>query len=407
MTLEAWVRPTALGNAWRTAIMKEQTGNLALRPLRRRHRRHEGAEAEIFSGGYRTTGARRALALNTWTHIATTYDGTALKLFVNGTQASQLLFTGSITTSTGALRIGGNNVWGEWFQGDIDEVRIYNRARTATEIQADMNTSISAPGHDAAERARHAHGDRRARPDRPQLGRRDRQRRRRALQRPPLDDAPASRRPPATGSRSRPARPTPTAGLAAGTYYYKVTAEDAAGNVGPAEQRGQRGLVADTTPPTVSITAPTAGATVSASVNRATRPRPTTARSPASSSSSTAPNLGAEDTSAPYSISWDTFSAGERPAHTSRPSPRDAAGNTTHRPRTSPVTVQNTAPAGLVGAWAFDEGSGTTAADQSGKRERRHARQRRVDHGRQVQQRALLQRHERLGHRCPTRPRST
>jgi len=50
--------------------------------------------------------------------------------------------SGALLTSTGALRIGGNSVWGEFFQGSIDEVRIYNWALTQTEIQADMNTPI-------------------------------------------------------------------------------------------------------------------------------------------------------------------------------------------------------------------------------------------------------------------------
>ena len=64
-----------------------------------------------------------------------------LALYVNGTQAAQLLVAGSIVTSTGPLKIGGNAIWGEWFQGLIDEVRIYNRALSAGEIQADMNAS--------------------------------------------------------------------------------------------------------------------------------------------------------------------------------------------------------------------------------------------------------------------------
>jgi hypothetical protein len=41
-----------------------------------------------------------------------------------------------------ALRIGGNAVWNEWFQGRIDEVRVYNRALSAAEIAADMNTPV-------------------------------------------------------------------------------------------------------------------------------------------------------------------------------------------------------------------------------------------------------------------------
>jgi hypothetical protein len=40
------------------------------------------------------------------------------------------------------LRIGGNGVWPEWFAGLIDEVRVYNRALSGTEIQSDMNTAI-------------------------------------------------------------------------------------------------------------------------------------------------------------------------------------------------------------------------------------------------------------------------
>ena len=59
----------------------------------------------------------------------------------------------------------------------------------------------------------------------------------------------------------------------------------------------------------------------------------------------------------------------------------------------SRVTVQNTAAAGLNGAWAFDEGSGTTTADQSGQGQHRHGFERDVDHRREVQQRALVQRH--------------
>jgi len=44
--------------------------------------------------------------------------------------------------TSGALRIGGNSVSGEYFRGVIDEVRIYNRALAASEIQTDMSTPI-------------------------------------------------------------------------------------------------------------------------------------------------------------------------------------------------------------------------------------------------------------------------
>ena len=96
-----------------------------------------------------------------------------------------------------------------------------------------MNTVDQRARRDAAERAGHADRDRRPRPGQPQLGRGDRQRRRRQVRRLPL-----ARRPGFTPSAAnRIAQPTGTSytdtGLAAGTYYYRVTAEDAAGNLGP------------------------------------------------------------------------------------------------------------------------------------------------------------------------------
>ena len=51
-----------------------------------------------------------------------------------------------IATSTGALTIGGDAFYGQHFAGRIDEVRIYNTARSPSEIQADMNTPVGAPG---------------------------------------------------------------------------------------------------------------------------------------------------------------------------------------------------------------------------------------------------------------------
>ena len=40
------------------------------------------------------------------------------------------------------LRFGGNSIWGEFFRGRIDDVRIYNRALSVAELQADMATPV-------------------------------------------------------------------------------------------------------------------------------------------------------------------------------------------------------------------------------------------------------------------------
>jgi hypothetical protein len=83
--------------------------------------------------------------VNTWTHLASTYDGATLRLYLNGSQVASTATTGNIEVSGGVLRIGGNAIWGEYFSGLIDEVRIYNRALTPAQIQTDMNTPIGNP----------------------------------------------------------------------------------------------------------------------------------------------------------------------------------------------------------------------------------------------------------------------
>ena len=50
---------------------------------------------------------------------------------------------GTLANSAGALRFGGNNVWAEWFAGRLDEIRVYNRALTQAEIQADMTRPVT------------------------------------------------------------------------------------------------------------------------------------------------------------------------------------------------------------------------------------------------------------------------
>jgi hypothetical protein len=144
LTVEAWVYPTAL-NSWETVALKEAGSELAYALYGDNNggaSRRPGAWIRI--GGTSTSALGTAtLPVNTWTHLAMTYDGAQVRLFVNGTQVRSVARTGSIAASTGPLRIGGNAVWTEFFNGRIDEVRIYNRALTATEIQTDLATPIT------------------------------------------------------------------------------------------------------------------------------------------------------------------------------------------------------------------------------------------------------------------------
>jgi YVTN family beta-propeller protein len=93
------------------------------------------------AGGSAGVPLSRLPALNTWAHFAGTYDGTTgtFNLYING----QLAGTGqgSLGPITSApLIIGGSGTCAP-FAGRIDEVQIYNRALTATEIQSIFDAS--------------------------------------------------------------------------------------------------------------------------------------------------------------------------------------------------------------------------------------------------------------------------
>jgi hypothetical protein len=140
MTLEAWLRPSALGTAWRTVLFKTQPGGFVYTLYANQDTTRPVGQVNI--GGEINAVGSAALALNAWSHLAATFDGSALRVYVNGSLVATTVITGSIPISTGVLRMGGNSVWGEWFAGLMDDVRIYNRALTATQIQTDMNTAI-------------------------------------------------------------------------------------------------------------------------------------------------------------------------------------------------------------------------------------------------------------------------
>jgi len=85
--------------------------------------------------------------LGTWTYITVLRNGPAISFYVNGNLDAKFNTADANPFRSGinTLRIGGQNRGGtpRFFNGIIDEVRMYNQALTPAQIQADMNTAIS------------------------------------------------------------------------------------------------------------------------------------------------------------------------------------------------------------------------------------------------------------------------
>ena len=149
MTISAWVNPTtALAEeSWRSVIVKERVGGLV-------YALYSNSDDDGGPGAYiRRAGASSDqhaatpthLVPNEWAHLAATYDGAVIRLYVNGTLRATFNATGGIAVSGQPLRIGGNTIWSEWFAGAVDDVRIHNYALPAQDIVSLMNTPIINP----------------------------------------------------------------------------------------------------------------------------------------------------------------------------------------------------------------------------------------------------------------------
>jgi hypothetical protein len=144
-TLEAWINSEEWANdIWAGSILCKEAGSpdegYSLRC---------GANGRVgfnmsIDGVWQEANSDEILGLNTWYHIAGVYDGSTMKLYLNGGLITTTDVSGTFSPSTGGLmNIGENPFWtGRYFQGILDEVRIWDVARTENQILESMAVEL-------------------------------------------------------------------------------------------------------------------------------------------------------------------------------------------------------------------------------------------------------------------------
>lgn len=82
---------------------------------------------------------------NQWHHIVCTYNGAQLRIYQNGVLTGQANHSGTITNTITNLEFGrlANGFGSVFYRGDVDDVRLYNRALSLEEAQALFNGSVA------------------------------------------------------------------------------------------------------------------------------------------------------------------------------------------------------------------------------------------------------------------------
>ena len=133
-TFEAWIAPT---NLFATGSRKLWSHpSLALLVTSQGYLYAIGN----LTGGYRAFYSTTTIPVNMWSHVAYTYDGVALRLYINGTEVGSSAVTGTVPASVNAMTLGGP--YSDGIAATLDEVRLYRRALSPTEILADNEAAI-------------------------------------------------------------------------------------------------------------------------------------------------------------------------------------------------------------------------------------------------------------------------
>ena len=132
ITLSAWVNTNDAGNGQHNPYVSKGDQTYAIK-----HASSNTIEFFIFDAGWHTANVKVDSTFNgEWHHVLGTYDGNELKTYVDGVLGATVVHQGSIEIQTHNLTIAMNSQQTDrYYDGAIDEVKIYNRALSAAEIR--------------------------------------------------------------------------------------------------------------------------------------------------------------------------------------------------------------------------------------------------------------------------------
>ncbi|MFM1793860.1 MAG: hypothetical protein RL642_245, partial [Bacteroidota bacterium] len=144
-TVEAWIKPASGGSLVQSVISKSNSSANSGFVFPATTNRWSNCSFIIYINGQKRTISAPMSSINSWLHAAATYDGNTMKLYLGGILMNSFQVIGSISNNTDSLLIGTNAAKTQFFKGQLDEVRIWNRALSECEIQQNMGCQLALP----------------------------------------------------------------------------------------------------------------------------------------------------------------------------------------------------------------------------------------------------------------------
>ncbi len=145
ITIEAWIYPTS----WKSKVWEGNVINKEQNTPNHGYMLRVGDNGKLnFNLGNdqhiwnELTSEPSLLSLNTWAHVAGTYNGSYQRIYINGVVVDSASLNISIARAIETLNIGAHPRWNRNFKGIIDEVRIWNISRTTAEINQTMISEL-------------------------------------------------------------------------------------------------------------------------------------------------------------------------------------------------------------------------------------------------------------------------
>ena len=153
-TVEAWVNPSSSGHGRPIAEKRAGNGNsFTFETTHSPFAPNDGLQFVVWIGGVQQNFLQTpagVLQNNIWQHVAATYDGSALRIFVDGVEQASSLASGAIDLSSAPVAIGLNSVAAFAWHGAIDELSFYSRALAPEEIQSIVDADSEGKDPNAA-----------------------------------------------------------------------------------------------------------------------------------------------------------------------------------------------------------------------------------------------------------------